>query len=86
MVFYNSIDELARAVRAQRLAPRDWVFVPLPLRRTVDPAAWAALREELDAIGAHVNVVPGLPRIAVVSFREMSEGMAPPTGARPDAE
>lgn len=77
VIFFDTVDELGRAARAGRLESQDWIFVPLDFRRAAGAEAWDSLGIELKRLGAHVQVVPNLARICVLSLREMNEGMGP---------
>lgn len=81
VIFFDALAELDRARANGRLRKQDQVFVPLAIRRTAGPDGWEPLCRALEAIGAHVHVVPNLARICVVTLEEMNSGLGPPGAA-----
>lgn len=79
MIFFDTLDDLDRAITHGRLRRQDQIFIPLPTRRTAGEDAWEALGQRFVGIGVRVHVVPNLARICVVTLEEMNAGVGPPT-------
>ena len=77
MIFLDSIAELVRAVERGRLQAQDQVYVPLRLLRAASDAEAEVAEQSVLRVGAHFHALPGLARVAVLSFRELNEGLEP---------
>lgn len=77
MLFLESLQDLGRALRQDRLKPSDQVYVPALLRDRADPRDWESLDRSLERLGAIVHVTAAVPRICVVSLEELGDASAP---------
>lgn len=78
MILLNTVADLARAVGAGRLSPRDQVYVPSTLPAAAGEADWSLVEEALRRAGASVHALPGLAHIYILTFDELKAGAFPP--------